>query len=144
MTDELPAPFNRLAPRAAPPELRGRVLAAVERELAGARAPRSRRWQRAFELSVAACLALGIGLNVWQSRAEEAWHARVYGTASLPRGLANVSDSVESITDAKTARSVVAGLVGPGVSRPSREASLGRHYEQVLDDLTRSLTDTVL
>lgn len=77
MTDELPKIFDELVPPPAPPELRLRVLAAVDRELKG----RKPRWERALELTVAASFVLGVGLNAWQ-----------FSTAPLgipaPRGVA--------------------------------------------------------
>src|SRR5262245_14680257 len=75
MSDELPDVFQ-MNPRPAPANLRGRVLAHVERELARRRKP---PWERAFELAAAACLAIGVSLSVWQWQAERQWHARVFG-----------------------------------------------------------------
>ncbi len=60
MHEELPESLNRLSPRAAPPELRQRTLASVNRALAVRRKP---RWERVLELSVAATFVLGVGLN---------------------------------------------------------------------------------
>ena len=54
MNDELPDLFGDVAPWPAPAELRSGVLTAVGRELARRRKP---RWERMFELSVAASLA---------------------------------------------------------------------------------------
>ncbi len=67
MNDELPEIFEHVRPVAAPTALRGRVLEAVEKELAPRRKP---AWERALELGVAACLALGVGLNAWQWQSE--------------------------------------------------------------------------
>ena len=60
MNDELPEIFEQIPPRPAPPGLRERTLAAVEREL---KRPRKPRWECVLELSVAASFLLGIGLN---------------------------------------------------------------------------------
>jgi len=75
MTNELPEIFDHAKPQPAPPELRPRVLSAVERELARRKKP---RWERALEWGVAACLALGVGLNLWQFSSEP------LGTAARP------------------------------------------------------------
>jgi len=64
MNDELPEPLSRIQPLAAPRELRQRTLSAVNRELAVHRKP---RWERVLELSAAALVFIGIGLNVWQA-----------------------------------------------------------------------------
>ena len=62
MTDERPKIFDQCTPQPAPAALRSPTLAADERELARRRTP---RWERGFELAVAASLVLGIGLNTW-------------------------------------------------------------------------------
>jgi len=69
MTDELTDELERLPRPAAPAELRERVLSAVSRELAH-RKRRVPRWERAAEIAVAASLVLGVGMNVWQWRAQ--------------------------------------------------------------------------
>jgi hypothetical protein len=66
MQDDLPEIFEQLKPPAAPPSLRPRVLATVNSELAKRRKP---RWEQVLELSVAALLFLGIGINAWQAYA---------------------------------------------------------------------------
>jgi hypothetical protein len=68
MTDERPKFFDRYTPRPAPVALRSQTLAAVDRELARRQKP---RWERGFELAVAASLVLGVGLNVWLWRTDE-------------------------------------------------------------------------
>jgi hypothetical protein len=107
MTDELPEIFDRLKPQPAPPELRPRVLAAVERELTRRKKP---RWERAFELGVAASLLVGVGLNVWQWRGDGHRQASVHGP--LPAAAREeLVDAVASITDEATAKMLVDGLV---------------------------------
>jgi hypothetical protein len=68
VTDERPEFLDRCTPRPAPVALRLQTLSAVERELARQRTP---RWERGFELAVAASLLLGVGLNVWLWRTDE-------------------------------------------------------------------------
>lgn len=64
MHDELPEPLNRISLSVAPCGLRERTLSAVNSELAVRRKP---RWERVLELSTAALVVIGIGLNVWQA-----------------------------------------------------------------------------
>lgn len=78
MMDDFSNELDR-RPRPMPPaELRERVLSAVSRELA---IPKRRKplWERAAEIAVAASLVLGVGMNVWQWRADQAWNQRVFG-----------------------------------------------------------------
>jgi hypothetical protein len=68
MSEDLPD-FLQVPPASpAPPELRARVLTAVERELTRRRKP---RWERAIEWGVAASLVLGVGLSVWRWEVDE-------------------------------------------------------------------------
>ena len=60
MNDDLPEIFEQIPPQPAPPSLRERTLASVEREL---KRPRKPRWERVLERSVAALLVIGVGLN---------------------------------------------------------------------------------
>ena len=88
----------------------GSVLAAVDRELERdlerqpARHPTAARlrWDRVLAGAIAASLLLGVGLNVWQRRAEEAWQARVFGPRPISRELSDVVQAVASVTDAQT------------------------------------------
>jgi hypothetical protein len=75
MNDGLPEIFEQLRVPPAPAELRARVLGAVEQELKRKRRP---RWERMFELASAACLLIGIGLTVWQWKADAAWRSRTF------------------------------------------------------------------
>jgi len=108
MTDELPKIFDALKPPPASPELRERVLSAVNRELARRRKP---AWERAFELGVAACLTLGIGLNAWQWRGDLGWQDEVDQTATEIAGRDELVEAVASITDKATAEMLVDRLV---------------------------------
>jgi hypothetical protein len=92
MTDELTDELHRLPRPTAPAELRERVLSAVGRELSN-RKRRVPRWERAAEIAVAASLVLGVGMNVWQWRADRAWHQRLFeprvaGYDSIDQGAA--------------------------------------------------------
>src|SRR5665213_2330932 len=94
MNDDLPELSARLTPRSADEALRNRVLDAVAQQLSAhsfQQQPeqeskhRRVRWERMCEWSVAAALVLGIGLNVWQHTADEAWQTRLYGPSPITR-----------------------------------------------------------
>jgi hypothetical protein len=125
MNDELPEVFRDVAPRGAPAELRAKTLAAVGRELSRRRKP---RWERIVELSVAASLALGIGLNVWLVRSDEAWHARVVGVPGLPSGAAGRDLAAAGQSLGERLLSVWSG--GYGAS-----SATVKHYQQLLHEL---------
>ena len=116
MTSELPDEFARLTPQKAPAELRQRVLAAVDEELAlptsvnAASKRRKPRWERALELATAASVALGIGMHVWQSQHDAAWREQVFGRPTetnaiaddqsdkpTPRAVANASTTEHNV-----------------------------------------------
>ena len=134
MSDELPPPFDQVTPRGASDELRARVLAALNRELApqgetvappelaamGATAGLSssalpcpasvvsRRRSRTLETfsarAVAASLLIGIGLQAWQWRLERQIEASYYGPKPMPSAVADLVRAVESVTDKQTGR----------------------------------------
>ncbi len=115
MNDELPELFARLTPRAPDEALRGSVLAAVAQELSLHKPQhkpqqepeqeskkRRVRWERICEWSVAAALVLGIGLNVWQQTADEAWQTRLYGPAPVSRVARGIAQSETDATRGPT------------------------------------------
>jgi hypothetical protein len=130
MTDELPEIFKQLPPQSAPPELRPRVLSAVERELARRKKP---RWERAFELGVAACLALGVGLNAWQWRADVNSHERVYGSSIESAGDSR-HGHVFAASDAEVDRFIHDRLAMLGPHR-ELQAPTSQQYERLLKEL---------
>jgi hypothetical protein len=132
MNDDLPEAFRRLTPLAAPSELRGRVLEAVEREL---NRPKKPRWERVFERSVAASLLIAAGLACWRTRAEEQWQARVYGPPTVPSAIAEVAQAVASVTDEQTGRWVQERLSAGSSSRRDDVKSRLETYQRILDEL---------
>jgi hypothetical protein len=132
MTDEQPRIFDFCTPRPAPIALRAQTLAAVERELA--RRPVA-RWERGFELAVAASLILGVGLNVWLWRTDE----------TRQMGLAQRAPSAA----ARDVARAVASAAGPATgqwaqnefaraeSHKRRDASGGQRYQRLLDELSQ-------
>jgi hypothetical protein len=141
MNEDLPQPFGRLTPRPAPNELRARVLGAVANELARRKTP---RWERVFECAVAASLALGIGLNVWLERADEAWQARVYGPLPVSRAIADVAQAVASVTDAQTGQWIQQRLSESRPARPPADPLRSERYERLFHGLTDFRTDVTL
>ena len=130
--DDLPKIFESCAPRPAPAELRSRTLAAIERELVRRQKP---RWERAFELAVAASLLLGVGLNVW-----------LWRTAESPQmGLAQRAPSAA----ARDVARAVASAAGPAAGRwaqnqfaraeshKRRDAGGSQRYQRLLHELTQ-------
>jgi hypothetical protein len=93
--------LRALTPRGAGPDLRGRVLAAVGRELA--RVSAALRWERRAGWAVAASLLLGAALNALAVRHELEWRARLLGPPPEPRVVTEVVASVESVTDPQAA-----------------------------------------
>ncbi len=141
MNDDLPQPFGRLTPRPAPEELRARVLDAVAHELARRTWP---RLERVFDWAVAASLVMGIGLNVWQQWADEAWQVRLYGPLPVLRTIADVAHAVESVTDAQTGQWVQQRL-SDARSAPHHADSLhSESYDLLLQDLSGLRSDVTL
>ncbi len=164
MNDEPPEIFDRVTPRGAPAELRARVLAVVDRQLAdqldasddpvscataglsssACRAPAGPRWERIVEIVVAASLLLGVGMNVWQQRADEAWQARVFGPPPVPRAIADLAQAVASVTDAQTGQWVQQRLSDSRPTRPPTDPQRNERYEPLLHGLTDFKTDRTL
>jgi hypothetical protein len=102
MNEDLPDFLQVPSASPAPPELRVRVLSAVERELTRRRKP---RWERVLEWSVAASLALGIGLNVWRWQVDESPRGVQSDVARQSEG--NVIELVGKAADVKSDRVAV-------------------------------------
>jgi hypothetical protein len=105
MNDDLPEIFDRLQVLRAPAALRARVLSAVENELVPRKKP---RWERALEVGVAACLAVGIGLNAYQWRLDSTWNGHGDSSRSAVADLDDLTEAVASVTGAEAARLIVA------------------------------------
>jgi hypothetical protein len=129
MNDDLPEIFEHVHPRPAPARLRREVLSVVERELSR---PRKPRWEQAFELGVAASLALGIGLNAWQWRGDLGWRNQVDTPRTDIANRQELVDAVASITDKATAEMLVDRLVSMRSGPPNAKYPIA-------DDRTGSL-----
>ena len=118
-----------LTPRGTDPGLRGRVLAAVGRELA---ADRVSPWGRRLGLAVAASLLLGVVLNVWVNKASDRRLARLYGPPPVPRQIAEVAEAVASVTDAEIGSRMEQQLVAVWRSRAAALPQRAIDYAQLM------------
>lgn len=136
MNDPLEETLSQLTPRGVAPESREAALAATRDTLA--ERP-SHCWDAWFGMAAAASLLLGISLNFWVIRADEARFAELYGPRPLSRRLAEVADSIESVTDPDTGRWVREQWRIAQASRNlSSEAAIERvrhHYQTVLNEI---------
>ena len=134
MNDDVEQRLGRLTPRGVRPELREQVLGAVESELhegtaVQAAAPTQSHcepsldeappspWLRRAAMAVAASLLLGIGLNVWVSKASERHLAELFGPPPISKGAMEIAKDVEAITDAETGQWVYRRLTVPRLAR---------------------------
>jgi hypothetical protein len=67
-------------------------------------------WLRRAAMAVAASLLLGIGLNVWASRASERRLAQLFGPPPISKRAMEIATDIETITDAETGRWVYSRL----------------------------------
>ena len=141
MNKDLPEPFWQLTPRPAPDELRMRVLDAVAHELA--RRTRS-RWELVLECTVAASFVLGVGLNVWQQQADEAWQVRVYGPRPVSQSIVEASQAVTSVTDVETGHWIQQRLSNSRAGRYHAGPPWSERYERLLNGLTDLRSDVPL
>ena len=102
------------------------MLAAVEQELSR----RKPRWERAVECSVAASLALGIGLNAWNAYSESKW---LRGISGVRRQQMADGDIVKPHHDSVSA---VRFARGPDSQADPQE--LWKAYNRLLKELAAS------
>lgn len=94
-----------------------------------------RRWDRWAVAAVAALLLLGVGLNFWVARTGQAQLAAIYGPQPVPRYIADIADTIASVTDAETGRRVREQLLAAQPSRRITPEDVMRHYEQLLNTI---------
>ncbi|WP_156512988.1 hypothetical protein [Planctomyces sp. SH-PL62] len=137
MSDELERHLKRLTPRKAPPELRARVLAAMDAELATA-APR-RRFPAAT--ATAALLLLAAGLNFLATRENEDRLARAFGPRPIPRDVLDLARDVSEHASPEAGRRLLDRLAArpPRPTASTTEADLRRHAD-LLEHLAREST----
>lgn len=130
MTDELSHELDRLPRPAAPEELRERVLSAVSRELAN-RKRRVPRWERAAEIAVAASLVLGVGMNVWQWRAQS---PRFDPNAVSRMVNSNRLASIDRLDDREVDEAIRRQYAALTRSRQRSSSMLAQRYPELLNE----------
>lgn len=124
--------LKRLTPRAAPPELRSRVLGSMESELAG-------RTARTIDLALFAVattgLAASLAFAVWSAGDTADRLAQAMGPRTTPTSIVEIATDVETATDAETARELTRSLVA--ASTPTaRNRSETLQYPPVSSELS--------
>ena len=131
MNDELPEVFRDVAPRGAPAELRVKTLAGVGATIAPAETARGSGLPN---YRSHASFALGIGLNVWLVRSDEAWHARVVGVPRLPSGAAG-RDLAAAGGGPAAGQSLGERLLSAWSGGYGASSATVKHYRQLLHEL---------
>jgi hypothetical protein len=90
--------LHHVTPRAAPAELRERVLNAVAWELSVPVVPREARWDSRVGGWVAAAVVLAFALNWWAIRSTERRLADLAGPRPVPSQVSDIVEIVESVT----------------------------------------------
>jgi hypothetical protein len=144
MNDDVEERLAKLTIRGTPPELRERVLAAVASELAhpsvkplAVSQPTDSPWLRRAAITVAASLLLGIGLNVWATKASEQRLARLFGPPPISQQAMEIAEDVEKITDAQTGQWVYRQLAMP--RKPGDAAAAYSKYRDTVKRLIDEL-----
>jgi hypothetical protein len=113
--------LSELKPIGVRPDLRPRVLEAVEGELL---TETPSRWLRLAALATAASIMLGIALNVWVSKASDRRLAQLFGPPPVSKQALELAEAVAKITDAQTGQWVYRQMTA---SPPSRDG-LAKYY----------------
>jgi hypothetical protein len=93
--------LRQATPRGVRPELRPRVLAAVDHQLRSQTRP---RWERIYWPAAAAAILLGILLNYWVAKSGSERVARIMGPPVVSRRAAELAADIAAITDEATGR----------------------------------------
>ncbi len=117
MNDDIEQVLQRLTPRGAMADLRPRVLATVVAEL---RADTTSPWLRRSALVMAASIVLGIGLNIWATKASERRLAQLFGPPPVSQRAMEIAKDIERITDAQTGQWVYRQLTAGRENRDAR------------------------
>lgn len=94
-------------------------------------------WLRRATIAAAASLLMGIGLNMWVSRASERRLAEIFGPPPISQGAMEIAKTIEGITDAQTAQWVYRRLAVPPSPRAMEIAR--REYCRVVRTLIDEL-----
>ena len=129
MDDNMERLLSELTPSGVRPELRPRVLEAVASELLK---ETQSRWLRLAALATAASILLGIGMNVWVSKASEQRMAELFGPPPVSKQAMDLAEAVAKITDAQTGQWVYRQMTA---SRPTGDGLA--KYHEILNELIR-------
>jgi hypothetical protein len=132
MNDDVEHLLRQVTPRGAPPELRGRVLAAVAEELdSTARSG----WRLRPSMAVAAAVMVSLAANVLVSDAVDRRLAIALGPIPVQKQAMEIADDIASITDASTGRWAYERLA----ARPRRDDE-ARQYAARLQRMIQQFT----
>jgi hypothetical protein len=135
MKDKTEQILESLTPRGARAELRDVVLDAVAEELAtpGLSPARRARWDLRIGAAVAVSLILGVVLNVWAIRSDDARQARIYGPSRLPRDVLDTVETAQSVAGPECAKLVQQRLVSAWEARRRDDPlAIFRYRQQLL------------
>jgi len=135
MKDDTERLLESLTPRGAPAQLRDDVLGAVADELAATRPSpvRRTRWDLRIGATVAVSLVLGVVLNIWAIRSDDARQARLYGPDPLPRQICETVEVAERVAGPECAELVRQRLVSAWQSRPRDDPrAIFRYHQQLM------------
>lgn len=140
MKNDIEDILENLTPCRTPGELRDRVLGAVAGELVPTRPTPVRRamWDFRVGAAVAVSLILGVMLNAWAIRSDDARHARLYGSEPLPRQICEAVETAECVAGPECADMIRQRLVSAWQSRPRDDPRAVLRYRQQLIQLVLS------
>ena len=143
MKNDIEDILESLTPCRAPAELRDEVLGAVADELVPTRPTRPTpvrraRWDFHVGAPIAVSLLLGVVLNIWAIRSDDARQARLYGPKPLPRQICETVETAELVAGPECAEMIRQRLVSAWQSRPRDDLLTLYHSRQQFMQLVLS------
>ena len=140
MKNDIEDLLESLTPCRAPAELCDEVLGAVADELVLMRRMpvRRARWDFRVGAAIAVSLILGVVLNVWAIRSDDAHQARLFGPEPLPRQICETVETAERVAGPECAEMIRQRLVLAWQSRPQDDPRAVFRYRQQLIQLVLS------
>jgi hypothetical protein len=140
MKNDIEDMLESLTPCRARAELRDEVLGAVADELVPTRPTpvRRARWDFRVGAAIAVSLILGVVLNVWAIRSDDARQARLFGPEPLPRQICETVETAERVAGPECAEMIRQRLVSAWQSRPRDDPRAVFRYRQQLIQLVLS------
>jgi hypothetical protein len=135
MNQDIERLLDEWTPRGPAPELRGRVLAAVEDALAEAPTPARRRFRVRPGLGVAAALLASLLMNHLVNTLLDRRLAAVLGPPPVPRQATEIAAEIAGLTDSRTGQWAFERLAA---SRS--ESADPQHYPVQLHELIRQVS----